>query len=232
MKTVIAANLPFRTLKHPRFHHLLNLLRPNTHIPSPTTIRRSIHKYGKEVHQKLKKALPEDTFLHLATDCWTSPNKLAFMGTTLHYMDQNWKLCQFTVGFQYLGGEAHSASYLGNKLSQLIREFGITNRVLAVVSDNASVNIALAKHLQANVFGPKWDPLQYRLPCLAHVIALVSNQFMRVLKSNPDNNEKSSSTPAIECSIKALQNYPPSTFAWSVCKVRYFAGVASRNGIC
>jgi len=111
------------------------------------------------VHQKLKKALPEDTFLHLATDYWTSPNKLAFMSTTLHYIDQNWKLCKFTVGFQYLGGEAHSASYLGNKLSQLIREFGITNRVLAVVSDNASVNIALAKHLQANVFCPKWDPL-------------------------------------------------------------------------
>ena len=184
------------------------------------------------VHQKLKKALPEDTFLHLATDYWTSPNKLAFMSTTLHYIDQNWKLCKFTVGFQYLGGEAHSASYLGNKLSQLIREFGITNRVLAVVSDNASVNIALAKHLQANVFGPKWDPLQYRLPCLAHVIALVSNQFMRELKSNPDNDETSSSAPLIECSVKALQNYRPGTFAWSVCKVHYFAGVAPRNGIC
>jgi len=175
MKTVIAANLPFRTLEHPQFHHLLNLLRPNTHIPLLTIIRRSIHEYGKEVHQKLKKTLLGDTFLHLTTDCWTSPNKLVFMGTTLHYIDQNWKLCQFSVGFRYLGGEAHSASYLGNNHSQLIREFGITNRVLAVVSDNARVNIALAKHLQANVFGPKWDPLQYRLPCLALVIALVSN---------------------------------------------------------
>ena len=149
------------------------------------------------------------------------------MGTTLHYIDQNWKLCQFTVEFQYLGREAHSASYLGNKLSQLIREFGITNRVLAVVSDNAIVNIALAKHLQANLFGPKWDPLQYRLPCLAHVIALVSNQFIRELKSNPDNDEISSSAPAIEYSIKALQHYPPSTVSQSVCKVRYFVGVAS-----
>jgi len=104
--------------------------------------------------------------------------------------------------------------------------------VLAVVSDNASVNIALAKHLQANVFGPKWDPLQYRLRCLGHVIVLVSNQFLRELKSNPHNDETSSSAPAIECSIKAFQNYPLGTFARSVCKVRYFAGVASRNGIC
>ena len=77
------------------------------------------------------------------------------MGIILHYIDQNWKLCQFTVGFQYLGREGHSASYLGNKLCKLIPEFGITNRVLAVVSNNASVNVALAKHLQANVFGPK-----------------------------------------------------------------------------
>jgi len=104
--------------------------------------------------------------------------------------------------------------------------------VLAVVPDNASVNVALAKHLQPNVFGPKWDLLQYRLPCLMHGIALVSKQFMRELKSNPDNDETSSSSPAIEYSIKALQNYPPGTFARSVCKVGYFAGVASRNGIC
>jgi len=55
------------------------------------------------------------------------------MDTTLYYIDLNWKLCQFTVRFQYLGGEVHNASYLGNKLSQLIREFGITNRVLGVV---------------------------------------------------------------------------------------------------
>jgi len=57
MKTVIAANLPFRTLEHHQFHHMLNLLLPNTHIPSPTTIQWSIHDYRKKVHQKLKKAL-------------------------------------------------------------------------------------------------------------------------------------------------------------------------------
>jgi hypothetical protein len=38
MKMVIAANLPFRILEHPQFYRLLNLLRPNTYIPSPTTI--------------------------------------------------------------------------------------------------------------------------------------------------------------------------------------------------
>ena len=151
---VIAANLPFRTLEHPQFHHLLNLLRPKTHIPTPTTIRRSIHEYRKEVHQKLRKALPKDTFLHLTIDCWTSSNKLAFMGTTLHYIDQNWKMCQFIVRFQYLGGEVHSINYLRNKLSQLIREFEITNRVLAVVLDNASVNVALAKHFRPMCSAP------------------------------------------------------------------------------
>ena len=104
--------------------------------------------------------------------------------------------------------------------------------MLAVVSDNASVNVALAKHFQANVFGSKWDPLQYRLPCLWHVKALVSNQFMRELKSNPDNDKTSSLALAIDCSIKALQNYPTGTFAPLVYKVRYFAGASSRNGIC
>jgi hypothetical protein len=143
------------------------------------------------------------------------------MGTTVHYIDQHWKLRQHTIGFQYLGGEAHNAIHLGNKLSTLIREYDIINRVLGIVSDNASVNTALAKHLQANLFGPKWDPEQYRLPCLSHVIALVSTRFMKELKSNPENEDTTSSTPPIENSIKALQKCPVGTFARSVCKVSH-----------
>jgi len=135
------------------------------------------------------------------------------MGTTLHYIDKEWQLRQHTIGFQFLGGESHNAVHLANKLTQIIRDLGITNRVLAIVSDNASVNMALAKHLQTNVFGPKWNAEQYRLPCLAHVIALVSNQFMKELKSNPENNDTISSAPQIETSIKVLQNHAPGTFA-------------------
>jgi len=39
MKTVIASNLPFRTIQRPQFHRLLNVLRPRIHIPSATTLR-------------------------------------------------------------------------------------------------------------------------------------------------------------------------------------------------
>jgi len=87
-KTVIASNLPFRTIEHPQFHRLLNVLRPRIHIPSATTLRRNIYDYAAEIQGKLMRSLPQDTLLHIATDCWTSPNKEAFMGTTLHYIDK------------------------------------------------------------------------------------------------------------------------------------------------
>jgi len=81
--------------------------------------------------------------------------------------------------------------------------------------------MALAKQLQTNVFGPKLNPEQYSLACLAHVIALVSNQFMKELKSNLENDDIISSATQIETSIKALQNHAPGTFARSVCKVSF-----------
>ena len=165
------------------------------------------------------KSIAEDILLHIATDCWTSPNKLGFMLTTLHCIDRDWRLRQYTIGFRFLEGQAHNAIYLSNKLSERIRDFDITTRVLAIVSDNASVNTALARHLQANVFGQKWDAQQYRRPCLAYVIALVCNQFMKELKCSPDNDVTSSSPPAIDSSIKALQNCAHGTIARSVCKV-------------
>jgi len=83
------------------------------------------------------------------------------MGTTLHYIHKEWQLRQHTIGFQFPGGESHIAVHLANKLTQIIRDLGITNRVLAIVSDNASVNMALAKHSQTNIFGPKWNAEQY-----------------------------------------------------------------------
>jgi len=175
MKTVIASNLPFRTIEHPQFHCLLNVLWARIHIPPATTLRRNIYDYAAEIHGKLKRSLPQETLRHIATDCWTSSNKLAFMGTTLHYIDKVWQLRQHTIGFQFLGGESHNALHLANKLTQIIRDLGITNQVLAIVSKNPSVNMALAKHLQTNVFSPKRDAEQYRLPCLTYVIALVSN---------------------------------------------------------
>jgi len=148
------------------------------------------------------------------------------MGTTLHYIANEWQLRQHTIEFQFLGGEPHNAVHLANKLTQIIRDLGITNRVLAIVSDNASVNMALAKHLQTNVFGPKWNAEQYRLPYLAHVIALVSNQFMKELKSNPENDDTISSAPQIETSIKGLQYHAPGTFVRPVCKVSFvFCGM-------
>ena len=107
------------------------------------------------------------------------------MGTTLHYIDKEWQLHQHTIGFQFLGGESHNTVHLANNLIQIIQDLCITNGVLAIVSYNASVNMALDKHLLTNVFGPKWNAEQYRVPCLTHVIALVSNQFMKELQSNP-----------------------------------------------
>jgi len=221
MKTVIASNLPFRTIEHAQLHCLLNVFRPRIHIPSATRLQRNIYDYAAEFQGKLKRSLPQHRLLHSATDCWTSPNKLAFMGRTLHYIDKEWQLRQDIIGFQFLGGESHNAVHLANKLTQIIRDLGITNRVLGIVSDNASVNMALAKQLQSNVFGPKWNAVQYRLPCLAHVIALVSNQFMKELKSNPENNDTISSATQIETSMKELQNHALGTFARSVCKVSF-----------
>jgi len=69
MKTLIASNLPFRTVKHPQFHYLLSVLRPRIHIPSATTLWRNIYDYAAESQGKLKRSLPQDMLLHIATDC-------------------------------------------------------------------------------------------------------------------------------------------------------------------
>ena len=89
MKTIVTANLPFRRIAHPQFGRLINLLRSNIIVPSPNTLRRTIHKYAHTIHLQLKDLIPRNMQVHLATDTWMSPNGLAFAGTTVHFLHDN-----------------------------------------------------------------------------------------------------------------------------------------------
>ena len=84
LRTVIAANLLFRTVEHPQFHRLVNMLRLNVVVPSVASLRRAVPEETINTRLEIQRAIPQNVQVHLATDTWTSTNGLAFARITIH----------------------------------------------------------------------------------------------------------------------------------------------------
>jgi len=216
VKTVVIANLPFRTVENPQFRYLINMLHSNVIVPSANTLRRSIHDYSQGIIMGLKRIIPWAIQVHIATGTWTSTNGLAFAGTTVHFIDAEWAMREEVIGFQALGGASHTGKFLAEKLTEILGLFDLAQRMLCLVTDNAQSNYVLARELQGKGLGQKWNPDQYHLSCFAHVLALASKAFMENLKSQPVNKAYDHNQ---DPSINVLQQYPSGSFSRTIFKV-------------
>lgn len=180
------ARLPFRLIEHPKFHHLIQMAQSAPRvpdIPSAKTIRRRLHSSVQQQQENILKALPEDTKISIALDCWTSPFTQAFMAITGYFIDKDWQYREVLLGFEPLHGP-HSGVNLSSVLLDILLQHKIEDRVFASTTDNASNNQTLVDTLQQAI---SEDTTLIRVPCLAHVIQLSLNELLGHIKACPLN---------------------------------------------
>ena len=81
MQCLVASNWSFRQFSVHPFQKLLSSGFPKLHPPSARIMRLRFPKYAEEARADIKKRFKENlSRISLALDCWTSPNRLEFMG--------------------------------------------------------------------------------------------------------------------------------------------------------
>lgn len=65
-------------------------------------------------------------------DTWTSKNTLPFMGISLHWINEDWELCNSILDFCLLSGP-HSGENLANKFLEVLKEFNISKKVISFI---------------------------------------------------------------------------------------------------
>jgi len=119
------------------------------------------HEVGKELLcEKLKAA----SSVALTTDIWTSRATQAYITVTAHYISIDWKLfaCVLeTKGFP----ERHTGQAISEKLTEIAQHFALTEKVTAVVHDQAA-NMELSLEILNRDLG--WESLH----CSAHCLQL------------------------------------------------------------
>jgi hypothetical protein len=158
-------------------------------IPSAKVMRRQLRDLVRENQKSILQKLPSGAKLSLALDCWTSPFRQAFMAITGYFLDEDWEYHEILLGFEHLHG-SHSGANLSEVLLQLLQEHQITDRVLAVTTDNASNNVTLmaSVHEAIESLQSSNDVVIIRVPCIAHVIQLSLKDLLGKMKAAPKND--------------------------------------------
>jgi hypothetical protein len=189
--------MSFRACENQQFRRTLRLLKHNVDIPSAKCLKGHLNHHGKDIRAEIKASLPSTVKVSIALDAWSSPNHLAFLAITAYYIDNNWEFREVLIGFEQIHGE-HTGVVLSRIVEDVLEQFGIQDRLLAVTTDNASNNGTLTAELQAALAEASgimsWDSEKMHLPCLAHVVQLSVRAFLDGIKAEAENETLSMAT--------------------------------------
>jgi hypothetical protein len=153
-------------------------------------------------------------------------------GVTIHFIDEKFRLQQELLGFVPLSG-SHTGEYMADVVYDLLDEYGIKEKLFCITTDNASNNIAMVKHLSKllSYDGISWDYKTRHIPCLAHIINLIVQKFLKALvKDHPTISDDlsfdeidSEDIQTIETAISDADDFDPASFGVILGKVRSIA---------
>ena len=167
---IVLNDQPFTEVESESFRKLPKLLKPNLKIVSADTIRRRIFaKFDGKSKERKKIYQDLDCKVSFTTDCWTSPNTIAFMGVTAHYICEDCNLKMYTLESKHFPG-THSGSVLRSTFESILRGFCLENKTLGITLDNASNNDSFIEELSFGS-GTSFKSFHH-IRCFAHVLNL------------------------------------------------------------
>jgi hypothetical protein len=164
------------------------MLNVDVTCPSKTSIRKVLEEKVEDIEKHILDDLPPGARISLALDCWTSPNKHAFLAITGYFIDAGWRYREVLLGFEGLEGK-HSGLNLCTVLRVVLDKYGIADRILAITTDNASNNGTLTKELQQALSMVNFNARGGHISCLAHVLQLSLKELLGKIRIEPKNDD-------------------------------------------
>lgn len=180
---IVTRNLPFRIMEWPEFHVFCRLLNPysedflvTAHSTVPRLIDRSWQETKSLIREKIQSAR---SIIHISLDIWTSPNRLLLLGICGHFVDRQWHHRKTLLALRPVAG--HSGQEQFQTFLPVLQEYGFSQKLGAIVSDNASTNDTLCRAIRGHlekVENIVWDDSLWRLRCIGHIINLAVEAFL------------------------------------------------------
>ena len=73
-------------------------------LPSTRVVKAKAFNLYAELKASICDRLESVDRLAITLDCWTSDNRISFIGLTVHWVDIEWKMCECVLGIRQLEG--------------------------------------------------------------------------------------------------------------------------------
>ena len=125
-------------------------------------------------------------YVALTSDIWTSSHqKTSYLSIFAHCIDNEYKLNKRVIGFKVID-ESHTGDAIAALILEVIKEYGIENRIVSITLDNASANTSairtLEPYMQSYIGG---YVLHQR--CICHIINLMVQAGMSQVSQYVNN---------------------------------------------
>jgi hypothetical protein len=149
MKMFLSGNLPFVLSENPHLRKMLTLLKaPKSLLQKHRgTIASGFNGWEEEVKQQLMKDLILADAICISIDAWTSTAQSQYLSVLCHYSSSEFEYRECILKFLPVNSD-HRWSSLGKQIFQILKDFNIHHKLLAVSADSASNNGTLASELQ------------------------------------------------------------------------------------
>lgn len=158
---------PFSIVEDEGFKQFIKALNPAYELPNRKTISRTlVPALYEEQYQKCRNVATDIKSVCLTTDCWTSENTESYVAVTAHYLNKNFEFQHFLLDYAVMRRQ-HTSLNLASEISRIVTEWNLQDKVLLVVTDNASNIKNAITNLNWNHFG-----------CFAHTINLIVKEAL------------------------------------------------------
>ncbi len=172
--------LPLSIVEKQGFVRFVKALDPKYVLPSRKHLQKTLlPDLHNGITVELQRKLRTSSDVALTTDLWTSCSTESYMGVTAHYWDETANQLEAKVLACTKFEGKHTALALKTKLEGLIEDFGITEKIVAILSDNA-----------ANIQKALEDMNVPHLGCFAHSINLVATYAVNTSESMSELRKK------------------------------------------
>lgn len=164
--------LPMQLVDSVHFRNFVHSLNSNYSVPSRKTVATVLIPQLYDIAaEKIKTSLrsPDINAVCLTTDSWTSRANENYVAITVHYI-HDFKLKSHILDC-YCYSDSHTALNLCSEIKKIAEKWGIQNKIVAIVSDNAA-NVKAAVKLT----GYK------QISCFAHTLNLIVEQGLKKIK--------------------------------------------------
>lgn len=163
IKMIVSNQLPLSFISSTGFRDFMKLVEPNYKVPCEVTFKNRLMLVYDDVCMRIKAELNAALSVSFSTDCWTSRSEDSYITVNVHFVNDKWEGKFYNLSTMVMK-EAHTSANLATEINSIINDWELTDKAMAVVTDNAANILGALKNIDTEV--------KSGISCAAHTLQL------------------------------------------------------------